>query len=148
MTREREIFLQALEQPVEARSAFVERATAGDPKLKEAVEALLANNQADTFLEQGVAGLLRESMEAEGSLTAGEERIFRQRQSATGWLSSPTLMAFCTASMSRPESHIGLSTSNLRSGDLRCWRMARFTWAMRMGTLQFSGQIRSWRSRP
>ena len=75
MTREREIFLQALEQPVEARSAFVERATAGDPKLKEAVEALLANNQADTFLEQGVAGLLRESMEAEGSLTAGEERI-------------------------------------------------------------------------
>ena len=53
MTREREIFLQALEQPVEARSAFVERATAGDPKLKEAVEALLANNQADTFLEQG-----------------------------------------------------------------------------------------------
>jgi serine/threonine protein kinase len=75
MTREREIFLQALEQPVEARSAFVERATAGDPKLKEAVEALLANNQADTFLEHGVAGLLRESMEAEGSLTAGEERI-------------------------------------------------------------------------
>src|SRR5437879_8705425 len=25
---------------------------------------------------------------------------FRQRQSATGWLSYPTLMAFCTASMS------------------------------------------------
>ena len=59
MTREREIFLQALEQPIEARSSFVERATAGDPELKEAVEALLANNQADTFLERGVAGLLR-----------------------------------------------------------------------------------------
>ena len=31
MTREREIFLQALEQSGEARSAFVERATVGDP---------------------------------------------------------------------------------------------------------------------
>ena len=75
MTREREIFLQALEQPVEARSAFVERATAGDPRLKEAVEDLLANNQEDAFLEQGAAGLLRESMETAGTLTGGEERI-------------------------------------------------------------------------
>jgi hypothetical protein len=75
MTREREIFLQALEQPLEARSAFVERATAGDRRLKEAVEALLANNQADTFLEQGAAGLLRESMKVAGTLTRGEERI-------------------------------------------------------------------------
>ncbi|HKX63356.1 MAG TPA: protein kinase, partial [Verrucomicrobiae bacterium] len=75
MTREREIFLQALEQPVEARSAFVARETAGDPKLKASVEALIANDQADTFLEQGVAGLLRESMETAGTLTAGEERM-------------------------------------------------------------------------
>ena len=75
MTREREIFLQALEQPVEARSTFVARMTADNPKLKEAVEALIANDQADTFLEQGVAGLLRESMETSGTLTAGEERI-------------------------------------------------------------------------
>jgi hypothetical protein len=44
---EREIFLQALEQPsLQARTTFVERATAGDPKLKEIVDALLANNQA------------------------------------------------------------------------------------------------------
>ena len=75
MTREREIFLQALEQPIEARSAFVERATVGDPRLNEAVEALLANNQADTFLEHGAAGLLRESMETAGTLTVAEERI-------------------------------------------------------------------------
>lgn len=76
MTREREIFLQALEQPsLEARAAFIERATAGSPKLKEAVEALFANHQADTFLEEGAAALLRESMEAEGALTPGEERI-------------------------------------------------------------------------
>jgi WD40 repeat protein len=75
LTREREIFLQALELPIEARSAFVERATAGDPKLKEAIETLLANNQADSFLEQGAAGLLRESMEAMGTLTMGEEHI-------------------------------------------------------------------------
>lgn len=75
MTREREIFLQALEQPVEVRAAFLERATAGDPKLKQGVEALLANNQEDTFLEQGAAGSLRESMEAEGTLTMGEERV-------------------------------------------------------------------------
>jgi WD40 repeat protein len=76
MNREREIFQEALEQPsIEARAAFLARATAGDPKLKEAVEVLLANNQADTFLERGVAGLLRESMDAEASLTPGEERI-------------------------------------------------------------------------
>lgn len=75
MTQEREIFLQALEQPVEARAAFVARVTAGNPKLKESVEALIANDRADRFLEQGVAGLLRESMETAGTLTAGEERI-------------------------------------------------------------------------
>ena len=35
MNREREIFLEALEQPsTEARAAFIERATAGDPEAK------------------------------------------------------------------------------------------------------------------
>jgi WD40 repeat protein len=76
MTREREIFEEALEQPsLEARAAFVERATAGDPRLREAVEALLANNVADAFLEQGYAEPLRQSMEVAGKLTHYEEQI-------------------------------------------------------------------------
>ncbi len=76
MSRERDIFLEALEQPSpEARAAFIERATVGDPKLKEGVEALLANDQADTFLELGEAGLLRNSMEVSGKLTFSDERI-------------------------------------------------------------------------
>ncbi len=76
MTREHEIFLEALEQPsAEARAAFVERATAGDPKLREAVEELIANHRPDTFLEQGAAGVLRESLGAAGKLTLQEEQI-------------------------------------------------------------------------
>jgi WD40 repeat protein len=76
MTREHEIFLDALEQTTpEARAAYVERATAGDPRLREAVEALLANHRPDTFLEQGVAGVLRESLGAAGKLTLQEEQI-------------------------------------------------------------------------
>ena len=76
MNREREIFQKALELPsIEARAAFLERATAGDPKLKETVEALLANNEEDTFLEAGAAGFLREAMESAGTLTTGEEPI-------------------------------------------------------------------------
>lgn len=76
MSRERDIFLEALEQPSpEARVAFIARATAGDPKVREGVEALLANNQTDTFLEQAPAGFLRKSVEAAGSLTAGEEQV-------------------------------------------------------------------------
>ncbi len=76
MTREREIFEEALEQPtLEAREAFVERATTGNPKLREAVEALLANVLADTFLEQGVAEPLRESLTSAGKLTLQEEQI-------------------------------------------------------------------------
>jgi eukaryotic-like serine/threonine-protein kinase len=75
MSREREIFLEALEQPsAGARAAFVERATAGDPELRKAVEALLANDQPDTFLERGPAELLRKSMEAAGTLTLREEQ--------------------------------------------------------------------------
>src|SRR5512140_3753748 len=76
MTREHEIFLEALEQAsAEARAAFVERATAGEPTLREAVEALLANHQPDGFLEQGVAGVLRDSLGAAGKLTLQEEEI-------------------------------------------------------------------------
>ena len=76
MTREREIFDAALEQPSpEACAAFLERATAGDPELRKAVEDLLANDQKDTFLEQGVAEPLRQSMEAAGKLTLHEEQI-------------------------------------------------------------------------
>ncbi len=76
MNREREIFNAALDQPSpESRAAFLERATAGDPKLRKAVEELLANNQEDTFLEQGVAEPLRHSMEAAGKLTLHEEQI-------------------------------------------------------------------------
>ena len=77
INREREIFLEALEQPsTEGRVAFIQRATAGDPELREAVEALLReHNQVDTFLEHGAAGLLRESMEAAGTLSLHEEQI-------------------------------------------------------------------------
>ena len=76
MTCEREIFDAALDQPSpEARAAFLERATAGDPKLRKAVEELLANNQEDTFLEQGVTEPLRHSMEVAGKLTLHEEQI-------------------------------------------------------------------------
>lgn len=76
MTREREIFHEALEQPSpEARAAFLERATAGDPKLRNAVDELLANNQEDAFLEQGVAEPIRQSLESAGKLTLHEEQI-------------------------------------------------------------------------
>ncbi len=76
MPGEREIFLEALEQPTaEGRAAFVERATAGNPELREAVEALLACHDADTFLREGPAGVLRESLEAAGKLTPHEEQI-------------------------------------------------------------------------
>lgn len=76
MTRERAIFDEALEQPSpEARAAFLDRATAGDPRLRKAVEELLANNQEDAFLEQGGAEPLRHSMEAAGKLTLHEEQI-------------------------------------------------------------------------
>ncbi|HWQ91107.1 MAG TPA: protein kinase, partial [Clostridia bacterium] len=76
MTREREIFHEALEQPSpEARAAFIERATAGDLELRKAVEELLANHQEDTFLERGVAEPLRQSMEVAGKLSLHEEQL-------------------------------------------------------------------------
>jgi len=76
MNREREIFLEALEQPSkEARAAFLERATAGDSELREAVEALLESNEGHTLLEKGTVRILRESLEAAGKLTLHEEQI-------------------------------------------------------------------------
>jgi WD40 repeat protein len=76
MNREREIFLEALEQPSpEARAAFLERATTGDSELREAVEALLKSNEADTLLDKGTVRILRESLEAAGKLTVHEEEI-------------------------------------------------------------------------
>ena len=76
MNREREIFLEALEQPSpEARAAFVERATAGDSELREAVEALIESNEADTLLEKGTVRILRESLEVAGKLALHEEQI-------------------------------------------------------------------------
>lgn len=76
MTREHEIFLEALEQPsAAARAEYLARATAGDPKLRAAVEELLANHQPDSFLEQGAAGILRESLGTAGKLTLPEEQI-------------------------------------------------------------------------
>ena len=76
MTREHEIFLEALEQPsASARATFLARVTTGDPKLREAVEELLANHQPDSFLEQGAAGILREFLGATGKLTLPEEQI-------------------------------------------------------------------------
>jgi len=76
MSSERDIFLEALEQPSgPARTAFLEHATGGDFKLRQAVEALLANHQPDTFLEQGAAERLRDSLDAAGKLTIQEERV-------------------------------------------------------------------------
>jgi serine/threonine protein kinase/WD40 repeat protein len=76
MSRERDIFLEALEQPSsEARAAFIERATVGDPNLRESVETLLANDQSDTFLEKGAAEAVRKSVEAARKTWAGEEQI-------------------------------------------------------------------------
>jgi WD40 repeat protein/serine/threonine protein kinase len=50
--RQRDIFLEALEQPTEeARAAFLARATAGDAQLRAVVETLLAQHHQDNFLE-------------------------------------------------------------------------------------------------
>ena len=76
MPGEREIFLEALEQSTPGdRAALIERATAGDPKLREAVEALLACHEADTFLQEGPANHLREALGAADKLTVQEEQI-------------------------------------------------------------------------
>lgn len=49
---ERDLFLEALERPTsEERAAFLEKACVGDPSLRAAVAALLANHKADSFLE-------------------------------------------------------------------------------------------------
>ncbi len=49
---ERELFLEALEQPTAGeRAAFLDEACAHDPKLRVAVEVLLQHHKADSFLE-------------------------------------------------------------------------------------------------
>jgi WD40 repeat protein/serine/threonine protein kinase len=76
MSGERDIFLEALEQPTaEARAVFLDRATAGNAKLRAAVDALLACHEADSFLQKGPAELLRESLGAAGKLTIQQEQI-------------------------------------------------------------------------
>src|SRR5215472_4350912 len=55
---EEEIFHQALARDLEERAAYLERACAGDPQLRAAVEALLrANVGASGFLEQPAPAL-------------------------------------------------------------------------------------------
>lgn len=56
-SRERDVFLEALEQPTpERRAAFLDRACQGDAALRGAVEALLANHRSDGFLETPAVG--------------------------------------------------------------------------------------------
>ncbi len=47
----REVFLDALERSAKERDAFLDEACAGMPKLRKAVDALLANHKEDAFLE-------------------------------------------------------------------------------------------------
>jgi WD40 repeat protein/serine/threonine protein kinase len=55
--RERDVFLEALEQPtLDARAAYLDRACQGDAALRGAVEALLANHRTDEFLETPAIG--------------------------------------------------------------------------------------------
>lgn len=49
---ERDLFLEALERPTpDEQTAFLDKACVGDPSLRAAVEALLQNHKADSFLE-------------------------------------------------------------------------------------------------
>ena len=52
--KERDIFLEALEQPEGERSAYLDRACGSDRALRAAVEALLQNHKEDGFLETPV----------------------------------------------------------------------------------------------
>src|SRR5580765_4136684 len=65
--KERDIFLEALEQPTpQARAAYLDRACAGDHLLRAAVEALLQNHKEDTFLETPVVEAPRPGAAARG----------------------------------------------------------------------------------
>jgi hypothetical protein len=55
-SRQRELFLKALEKPTPAeRHAFLDGACGDDCALRASVEALLANHQEDSFLEKSPA---------------------------------------------------------------------------------------------
>ena len=57
--RVKTLFFEALEQPQSDRSAFVVRATSGDPHLRREVESLLASDEAAaSFVETPAVGLL------------------------------------------------------------------------------------------
>ena len=56
-SRQRELFLKALEKPIPAeRHAFLDGACGDDHALRASVEALLAHHQEDSFLEESPAG--------------------------------------------------------------------------------------------
>ena len=64
---EREIFLEALEQPtLEQRAAYLDRACGRDQRLRAAVEGLLGNHKQDTFLETPVVDGPRPATAAKG----------------------------------------------------------------------------------
>lgn len=55
--RERDVFLEALEQPTpDRRAAYLDQACKGDAALRRAVEALLLNHKRDQFLETPAPG--------------------------------------------------------------------------------------------
>ena len=64
------VFLQSLDQPETARSAFLDEACAGDAELRREVESLLAAS-GDSFCETPAALLLAEPAEAAPRLRAG-----------------------------------------------------------------------------
>src|SRR5438552_13200702 len=64
---EREIFLEALEQPtLEQLAAYLDRAFGHNQRLRTAVEGLLRNHTQDTFLETPVVDVPRPATAAKG----------------------------------------------------------------------------------
>src|SRR6185503_15206633 len=60
--RQRELFLRALEKPTPAaRAAFLDGACGDDAGLRAAVEALLADDREDSFLERPAAAVAPDS---------------------------------------------------------------------------------------
>src|SRR6266511_1239190 len=59
---EETIFAAALGLPTDERAAYVARSTEGNPRLRERLQALLANYQSSNFLEQAAASELRKTL--------------------------------------------------------------------------------------